>query len=283
VQAPFVLNVTGATFEKEVVEASKEVPVIVDFWAPWCGPCRALGPVLEKLASEYAGRFRLAKVNSDENPEISRQFNVRSIPDVRAFRDGREVGQFLGALPERQVRDFIESVVPSPAEMEQLRAAELRAAGDLAGAEAALRAALELDPRDDLARLDLAELLIETGKLDEAARQLETIAPDVDLDARANALRQSIVFARSGGNEKDLLARIATNPSDLEARLALAGMLASRKTWAGAMDQLLEIIRRDKSWRDGEARKQMLAIFNLASDDPDLVSNYRRKLGSVLY
>jgi putative thioredoxin len=239
--------------------------------------------VLEKLASEYAGRFRLAKVNSDENPEISRQFNVRSIPDVRAFRDGREVGQFLGALPERQVRDFIESVVPSPAEMEQLRAAELRAAGDLAGAEAALRAALELDPRDDLARLDLAELLIETGKLDEAARQLETIAPDVDLDARANALRQSIVFARSGGNEKDLLARIATNPSDLEARLALAGMLASRKTWAGAMDQLLEIIRRDKSWRDGEARKQMLAIFNLASDDPDLVSNYRRKLGSVLY
>jgi putative thioredoxin len=283
VQAPFVLNVTGATFEKEVVEASKEVPVIVDFWAPWCGPCRALGPVLEKLASEYAGRFRLAKVNSDENPEISRQFNVRSIPDVRAFRDGREVGQFLGALPERQVRDFIESVVPSPAEMEQLRAAELRAAGDLAGAEAALRAALELDPRDDLARLDLAELLIETGKLDEAARQLETIAPDVDLDARANALRQSIVFARSGGNEKDLLARIATNPSDLEARLALAGMLASRKNWAGAMDQLLEIIRRDKSWRDGEARKQMLAIFNLASDDPDLVSNYRRKLGSVLY
>src|SRR4029453_17053066 len=122
VQAPFVLNVTGATFEKEVVEASKEVPVIVDFWAPWCGPCRALGPVLEKLASEYAGRFRLAKVNSDENPEISRQFNVRSIPDVRAFRDGQQVGQFLGALPERQVRDFIESVVPSPAELAQLRA-----------------------------------------------------------------------------------------------------------------------------------------------------------------
>src|SRR5262245_36609547 len=170
VQAPFVLNVTGATFAKEVVEASKEFPVIVDFWAPWCGPCRALGPVLEKLAAEYAGRFRLAKVNSEENPEISRQFNVRSIPDVRAFRDGRQVDQFLGALPERQVRDFIESVVPSPAELERLRAAELRAMEDLDGATAALRAALELDPADDLARMDLAELLIETGKLEEAAR-----------------------------------------------------------------------------------------------------------------
>jgi len=281
-QAPFILNVTGATFVKEVVEASREFPVIVDFWAPWCGPCRALGPVLEKLASEYAGRFRLAKVNSDENPEISRQLNVRSIPDVRAFLDGRQVDQFLGALPERQVRAFIEGVVPSPAEMERLRAADLRAAGDLAGAAAALHAAVELDPEDDLARLDLAELMIEAGNLEEAFRHLEAVRPDMDLDARANALRQAIVFARAGGNEKDLLARIATDPSDLEARLALAGTLASRKTWAEAMDQLLEIIRRDKSWRDGEARKQMLAIFNLASDDPDLVSNYRRKLGSVL-
>src|SRR5262245_14383059 len=249
--SPYVIEVTDATFEQDVLEASKEFPVIVDFWAPWCGPCRALGPVLEKLAAEYAGRFRLAKVNSDENPEISRQFNVRSIPDVRAFRDGRQVDQFLGALPERQVRDFIESVVPSPAELERLRAAELRAMEDLDGATAALRAALELDPADDLARMDLAELLIETGKLEEAARQLETIPPDVDLDARAHALRQALVFAGAEGNEKDLLARIATDPADLEARLALAGTLASRKTWAKAMDQLLEIIRRDKSWRDG--------------------------------
>jgi len=206
-KSPFVLDVTSATFGKEVIEASKQLPVVVDFWAPWCGPCRALGPILEKLAGEYAGQFRLAKVNSDENLELAREFNVRSIPDVRAFRDGQQVDQFMGTLPESHVRAFIEGVVPSPAEVERLRAA---------------------------------------------------------------------------GSESDLAARVAANPADLEARLALAGALAARRSWREAMDQLLEIVRRDKSWRDGEARRQMLAIFNLAAGEPDLVSEYRRKLGSAL-
>lgn len=282
-QPPFVLDVTAATFEKDVLEASKEFPVIVDFWAPWCGPCRALGPILEKLAAEYAGRFRLARVNSDENLEVSRQFNVRSIPDVRAFRDGRQVGEFMGALPEREVRAFIESVVPSPAEVERLRAAELRRARDLAGAASALRKAVDLDPSHDLARIDLAELLIEAGQHEEAARQLDGVRQNVDWDARVEALKQAIAFARAGGSESELSARVASNPSDLEARLALAGALAARKAWREAMDELLEIIRRDKSWRDGEARRQMLAIFNLAAGEPDLVSEYRRKLGSALY
>jgi putative thioredoxin len=283
VQSPFVLEVTTATFEKDVIEASKQVPVIVDFWAPWCGPCRALGPVLEKLAAEYAGQFRLAKINSDENLELSRQYNVRSIPDVRAFRDGRQVDQFMGALPESHVRAFIESVVPSPAEVERLRAAALRRARDPAGASAALRKAVDLDPAHHLARIDLADLLIEAGQHEEAARQLDAVRPVVDWDARVEALRQAIAYARAGGSASEFAARVAANPSDLEARLALAGALASRKSWREAMDQLLEIIRRDKSWRDGEARRQMLAIFNLAAAEPDLVSEYRRKLGSALY
>jgi len=279
----FIQDVTAATFATDVIEASKQVPVIVDFWAPWCGPCRALGPILEKLAVEYGGRFRLAKVNSDENLEISRQFNVRSIPDVRAFHDGQQVDQFMGALPERDVRAFIEGIVPSPAEIERMRGAGLRAAGDIAGATAALQRAVELDAGHDPARIDLAEVLIEAGRHDEAAQELEAVRPDADLDARVDALKRSIAFARAGGSESDLSARVAASPSDLEARLALAGALASRKAWREAMDQLLEIVRRDKSWRDGEARKQMVAIFNLAADDPDLVSEYRRMLGSVLY
>ncbi|MGH8662368.1 MAG: tetratricopeptide repeat protein, partial [Burkholderiales bacterium] len=148
---------------------------------------------------------------------------------------------------------------------------------------AALRKAVDLDPGHHLARIDLAELLIEAGQHDEATGQLEAVPPDVDWDARVEALRQAIAFACAGGSESDLSARVAADPADLEARLALAGALASRKSWREAMDQLLEIIRRDKSWRDGEARRQMLAIFNLAAGEPDLVSEYRRKLGSALY
>ena len=280
---PAALDVTAATFEQDVIEASKQAPVIVDFWAPWCGPCRALGPILEKLALEYGGRFRLAKVNSDENPDLSRQFNVRSIPDVRAFRDGRQVDGFMGALPEREVRAFIEGIVPSPADLERQRAGELRRARDLAGAAVALRKAVDLDPAHGLARIDLADVLIEAGQHEEAARQLEAVRPDVDWDARVDALKQAIAFARAGGSENDLAARVAAHPADLDARLAFAGALAARKSWREAMDQLLEIIRRDKAWRDGAARKQMVAIFSLAAGEPDLVSEYRRKLGSALY
>ena len=280
--SPFVMEVSADTFEQDVLEASQEVPVIVDFWAPWCGPCRALGPILEKLATEYGGRFRLAKVNSDENLELSRELNVRSIPDVRAFRDGTQVGQFMGALPESQVRAFIESVVPSAADLERLRAVDLIGTGDMAGATAALRNALQLAPDFHVARIDLAEVLLDTGQHEEAATLLDAVPDDTDWDARVAALRQAVAFARAGGSESELTARVASDPADLEARLSLAGALAARKAWRDALEHLLEIVRRNKSWRDGEARKQMIAIFNLAADE-DLVGEYRRKLASVLF
>jgi putative thioredoxin len=267
------MDVTPATFERDVLEASASVPVLVDFWAPWCAPCRALTPVLEKLEQEYAGRFRLAKINSDEHQELAAAFNVRSIPDVMAFRDGRPVAHFLGAQPESQVRAFIDRVLPSPSELERAK-----------GGEPALRKALELDPRNDEARLDLAELLIQGKRMDEAEQLLAEVQDNSELDARRNALRAAAGFSRGGGEgEKELQAKLAAHPDDLEARYALAQRHAAALRYREAMDELLAIVRSDKNWRDGEARKQIVNLFTLAAEQPDLVSEYRRKLATALY
>lgn len=246
------MDVTTATFEREVLEASKTLPVVVDFWAPWCGPCRTLGPVIEKVANTFAGRIKLVKVNSDENPELSSAFGIRSIPNVIAFKDGRPTAQFLGAVPENQVRAFMNELLPSPSE-------------------------------EALAR---AEAAFEAKRLDEAEQALAQVKPDPDLDARIAALKQGIAYARTGAqgpDEDTLLDKLASDPDDHESRLALAGLYASQRRYGPAMDALLEIVRRAKDWRDGEARKQLLALFNLAADEPALVAEYRRKLASTLH
>jgi putative thioredoxin len=267
------MDVTAATFERDVIEASATMPVVVDFWAPWCAPCRALSPILERLEREYGGRFRLAKVNLDENPDLAAAFGVRSIPDVMAFRDGRPVARFQGAQPDSQARAFIDGLLPSPSELERLK-----------GGEPSLRKALELDPRNDAARLDLAELLVQEHRSDEAERVLDEVQDNAALDARRDALRAAAGFARGGGeSEKALQARLAANPDDLEARYALAQRHAAAHRYRDAMDELLAIVRKDKNWRDGEARKQLLNLFTLAAEEPELVFEYRRKLATALY
>ena len=243
------MDITTATFEAEVLEASAQVPVLVDFWAPWCAPCRALGPILEKLEREYAGRFKLVKIDSDAQPELAQAFGVRSIPDVMAFRNGKPVAHFLGALPESQVRAFIEKLMPSPFE------------GVIAQ----------------------AEQLVAQGDPDAAEKLLAGVPENIDWDARVALLRAAIGYARSGGNPSELKAAIAANPDDHEARFALAQIHAGARRYREAMGELLEIVRRDKSWREGEARKQLLNIFNLAESEPELVSEYRRQLATALY
>ena len=245
-------DVSTKTFEKEVLEVSKTVPVIVDFWAPWCGPCRSLTPIIEKVVGEFKGRVKLVKVNSDDNPELSQAFRIQSIPNVIAFKDGRAVSQFVGAQPESQVRTFIEKLLPS--QMEEA--------------------------------LENAEALLAAGNLDDAERQLAVIKSDPSIAARIEAVRQGIAYARAGDQgpaEAELRAKLEANPADHETRLALAGIYAGQRRYKEAMDELLEILKRAKNWREGEARKQLISLLTLAAGQPALVAEYRRKLTSAMF
>jgi putative thioredoxin len=280
------LDVSTADFNEAVIEASKTVPVLVDFWAEWCGPCRALKPVLEKLAVEYQGKFKLAKVNSDENQELAQQYGVRGIPNVKAFVGGELVDEFAGALPEAQVREFLQRVIPSPAEKARLEAmAEYAADGDARKALQMLAAASQLDPRNENVRIDSATLLITLNEFDEARRLLESLSPLMQMDERVTALQARLALAGSesgGASAGDLEKRIATNGGDSDARLRLARWHITREDYAPALDQLLEIVRRDRKYKDDGARKTMLQLFTVMGGDHPLVGEYRRKLAGAM-
>ena len=280
------IDVSLQDFKPVVIEGSMRAPVIVDFWAPWCAPCRALGPVLEKLEVEYQGKFTLAKINSDENQELAAQYGVRGIPNVKAFVGGRLVDEFSGALPDRQVREFLDRVIPTPSEELRLQAREVYRESR-AGAKALtlLEQALELDPQNERALIDSALIMTDLGRLDEAKSFIGKLSPLAQMDEAVAALRSRIDFAASAAASPDaeaLRQRIAANPHDLDARLQLANLCAAKEDYAAALDQLLEIVRRDRTFGDDIARKTMLQIFNLLRDG-ELVSEYRRRLARAMY
>jgi putative thioredoxin len=277
-----------ATFEKDVIAASALAPVLVDFWAPWCGPCKTLGPMLEKLEAEYAGKWRLVKVNVDENQELAAHFQVRSIPHVMAFADGRPVDQFIGVLPEGQLREFLDRLVPQGADAARAAAQAALAEGHREDAYDALKEALAYDPGYDDARLDLIELLLEDNRIDEARNEVDLLSPKTTqgIDARFNAIKTRLdaVDAAADLPPTDALeARVAAEPGDLEARFDLASALIARRNYTGALEHLLAIVQRDRTFRDDIGRKTMLSVFDLAAHQPEIVSQWRRKLSAALF
>lgn len=279
----YVCEVTDASFERDAIELSKAVPVVVDFWAPWCGPCRVLGPLLERLADEFAGAFMLAKVNTDENPALASAFQVQSIPMVIGLRDGELAGHFVGALPENDVRDFLARLLPSPGEQLAAEAQELLAAGQSAEAEATFRRALELDPRAEAAMVGLASLLAARGEDDAALSLLERVGPG-QRRQEADRLAASIRIRQSGaGDEAGLRARVEASPDDLEARFTLAQSLAAAGRHDEALAHYLTLVKRDRTFRDDGARKAMLDIFELLGPGSELADRFRAELAKILF
>ena len=280
------MDVSQADFDTKVVAASHKQPVVIDFWAPWCAPCKVLKPILEKLEGEYKGKFLLAKVNSDENHEIAARYAVRGIPSVKAMVDGKIVNEFTGALPESMVRDWLDKIIPSPAEELRREAQQRSEAGDLDGALQKLTEASTLDADNEWVRVDAAEILLAMGNPDDAQPLLDSLKdPDILKDARVLQLKAQVRLAEmreEGESEAELAAVISLNENDLESRLKLANVLIAANKPAEGMDQLLEIVRRDRKFKDDIGRKMLLDVFNLLGGQHELVAEYRRKLASIL-
>jgi putative thioredoxin len=281
-----MIDVTLSTFERDVIDASMEVPVLVDFWAPWCGPCKTLGPILERLEREYGGRWKLVKVNADVNPELIASFNLKSIPYAVAFVDGNAVAQFMGAQPEPYVRAFLDKIIPDPGAIEHRCAREALVKGQSAVAEDYLKNAIALDPANDGARLDMIGLLLDRQDLAGARAHVALLSPKAEQQSTygtAMARMEAAEVAASLPPAAILQRRIRIDEHDLRARLELAELNIAKRDFAPALEQLFEIARRDRGFDSDVGRRKMLDVFEMAADQEGLVSEYRSKLSAILF
>lgn len=268
-----IIEVNEVTFLRDVLVRSKQQPVIVDFWAPWCGPCRTLSPILERVTKEAGGAFTLAKINTDENQRLAAQYGIQGIPAVKLFRDGKVVGEFVGALPESQVREFIKKHAPNPSDLMLTAARDLAQAQRWAEAEAAYRHALAVDPNNAQMALELSKTLLRQGQGTEGAALLEAIPSAA---REAEAAQQLLPVARW------MYTIVPDGAPEIDRTMAEAGLLAREGKYAEAMDGLLSALRRNRAYRDSEAKQIILGLFELLGDDP-LVKPYRRELANALF